>query len=247
MIDKIYRDTYRINEWGSFGNVKTYLLVGKEKALLIDTGYGKTDLAKKVKLITEKPVMVVLTHGHIDHVGGSFRFKDVHLKREDLKIWMHHTDPSFMNEYFKTAPHHYQNPSDVPLTTIDLGQRSVEIIATPGHTKGSISIIDKQGKTAFVGDFINPLDTWLGLEESLSVEEYHESLKYLQEIMKVEGITKIYSGHNFVKMSPKIVEDYIILCEKIIHREIKTPKYKDKGICKGYVARYKKAKLIYKR
>lgn len=246
MIKKLYKDSYRINEWGPFGNVKTYLLVGKEKAVLIDSGYGRKDLSEKVSRITDKPVMLVLTHGHIDHVGGSFRFSDVYLNKEDREIFKHHTDSAFRNRNFKATPHQYPNPHDIGPGAIDLGGRMIDVIKTPGHTKGSISIIDKHGKTAFIGDFINPWDTWLGLEESTNVKEYLDSLKYFRKIRDENGIEKIYSGHNLLPMSPSIVDDYIVLCEKIIRKEFKNPKYTDRGICKGYVSKYKKAKLIYK-
>lgn len=247
MIKRLYLDTFRLNEWGPFGNVKTYLLIGKEKAMLIDSGYGQKDLSKEVLKITKKPVMLFLTHGHIDHAGGSFRFSEVYLKKEEREVFERHTDFAFRNQYFKTSPHSYPIPQDVLLGEIDLGGRKIGIISTPGHTPGSVSFIDANGKTAFVGDFINPWDTWLGLKESTSVEEYLNSLKQFKKVIDDNHIERIYSGHNLIPMSPKIVEDYIILCEKIIHGETRKPKYKNKGICKGYLSKYKKAKLIYKR
>ncbi len=247
MINKIYSDTYRINEWGPFGNVKTYLLVGREKAVLIDSGYGNTNLPKIVSRITNKPVILILTHGHIDHVGGSFHFNNVYLKKEDIDVFKHHTDLNFRNRFLKSSDHPYLIPHDIFFDNIDLGGRTIDIISTPGHTKGSISIIDSKQRTAFVGDFINPWDTWLGLDESTSVKEYLDSLEHFRKVRIENDVGKIYSGHNFIPRSPSIVDDYIFLCKKIIRKEIPNPKYKDKGICKGFVSKYRKAKLIYKK
>ena len=47
-----------------------YLLIGEEKAMLIDSFYGQGDLRAFVETITDKPVIVANTHGHFDHTGG---------------------------------------------------------------------------------------------------------------------------------------------------------------------------------
>ena len=247
MIKRLYLNTYRLNEWGPFGNVKIYLLIGKEKAMLIDSGYGQKDLSKEIRKITKNPVKVFLTHGHIDHAGGTFRFSDVYLKKEDQEVFRRHTSFDFMSKHLKTSPHEYPIPQEIHLGKIDLGDREIEIVSTPGHTPGSVSFVDREGKVAFVGDFINPWDTWLGLEESLEVKEFLNSLKQFKKVIQDNDIKKIYSGHNLIPMTPQIIEDYIIFCEKIIRGEIKNQKYKNKGICKGFFSKYKKAKLIYKK
>ena len=61
-----------------------YLLTGSEHALLIDTGMGIGDLAGLVKTLTDLPVWVVNTHGHVDHVSGNGQFRQVHISTEDL-------------------------------------------------------------------------------------------------------------------------------------------------------------------
>ena len=70
-VKKLAENTYRISEWGAFGPVKMYLLVGNERALLIDSGYGRIDLKSIVTRITDKPVTLMLTHGYLDHASGS--------------------------------------------------------------------------------------------------------------------------------------------------------------------------------
>ena len=65
---KIAENIYHIYEPG---NVYTTLIIGEEKALLIDTGYGFGDLAAFVRTLTDKPLEVVLTHGHTDHIIGA--------------------------------------------------------------------------------------------------------------------------------------------------------------------------------
>lgn len=74
VVCEVAKDTYIID---MFGEQSPTLLVGNEKALLIDTACGNYDLAGLVQKLTDKPLTVVLTHGHGDHAGGVFQFETV--------------------------------------------------------------------------------------------------------------------------------------------------------------------------
>ena len=65
---------YRI---GSPENVFCYLFVGSKQAALIDTGYGFGNLEQTVRSVTDKPVVIINTHGHCDHTGGNAQFEEV--------------------------------------------------------------------------------------------------------------------------------------------------------------------------
>lgn len=69
-IKEIAPNTWCLNEMA----VQSFLVVGEERAALIDTGAGMGNLAKEVKEITDKPLYVLNTHGHVDHAGGNGRF-----------------------------------------------------------------------------------------------------------------------------------------------------------------------------
>lgn len=71
-IRKIADDTYMISD---FGIANCYLLIGEERALLIDCGLGIGDIKGAVEKITDKPILVVATHGHVDHAGGDGQLK----------------------------------------------------------------------------------------------------------------------------------------------------------------------------
>lgn len=243
-IRKLFKNTYRISEWGPFGPVKMYLLIGSEKALLIDCGYGKIDLKKIIGKLTEKPVTLLLTHGHIDHARGCFAFDDVYLDQDDFDVYRKHSDIEFQKDYFKKTVER-GNIKKLDFDAFDLGDRKVSIIKTPGHTQGSICVIDPYSHIAFLGDTVNPYDVWLGLDESTSVEEYQKSLKKLLYEINKYRIDHLYSGHNTLPMKQKKIIDFICLCNKIINNEVRGRKT-DKGICKGYKVNYKSAALIYK-
>ncbi len=71
-----------------FRLVNAFLLEGKDKAALIDTGCGIGNLREVVKELTEKPLVILMTHGHFDHLGGIGQFEDnvgyMHSKEEDM-------------------------------------------------------------------------------------------------------------------------------------------------------------------
>ena len=67
-------DTFVISEWRHWEETHCYLLLGKERALLIDTGLGVGDLRAQVEQLTDLPVLVVSTHVHWDHIGGHRQF-----------------------------------------------------------------------------------------------------------------------------------------------------------------------------
>ena len=72
------------------GDVFAYLAEGKEKAVLIDTGCGLGDLRSYVKSLTDKPITVLLTHGHLDHAPGAVQFEKVYMSPLDLDIYNAH-------------------------------------------------------------------------------------------------------------------------------------------------------------
>ena len=82
---KLAENTFHIYEPG---NVYTTLIIGEEKALLIDTGYGFGDLAGFVRTLTDKPLEVVLTHGHTDHCGGNSQFPMVYMNMMDVPTYL---------------------------------------------------------------------------------------------------------------------------------------------------------------
>ena len=188
-----------------------YLVCGKEKALLNDTAYGLNDLKELTGELTDLPVTVINTHGHIDHIVGNrwFNGSTVFMQPDDVTLYdeciIEYADivnaPWVQEAYgdmFKDV-----DPSDArfPKTTdiregdrIDLGGKTLEIVEVPGHTAGSILLIDRDEKICYAGDTIIE-HVWLFLEESLSIDVYLKSLKKARKILTEAGIEKIYNGH----------------------------------------------------
>ena len=162
-------------------NESVYVVEGNDKTLVIDAGTSMPNLNKAVATLTDKPVMLAVTHGHGDHVGGAVSFPEV---------WIHPADTSMISRgrraYQGTV--HLLNDGDV----IDLGGRQIEVLHTPGHTAGSITFFDKAKGYGFSGDAFGSTNLLLfgGTFRTL-IETTTRTAAYMQ----ANGIGKLYPGH----------------------------------------------------
>ncbi len=76
-----------------------YLCVGTHTAVLIDTGVGIGDLAGLVRSLTDKPVTVLLTHGHVDHAMGAGAFADVRMHPAEWPVYLQHREWAIRKDY----------------------------------------------------------------------------------------------------------------------------------------------------
>lgn len=97
---KINHHIYQIKD--AMG-VLTTLIIGKEKALLIDTGYGLYNLKKYISNITTLPLIVVASHGHMDHTGGNYLFEQVYIDEKDINLCKKHNNKVWRQNEIDTA------------------------------------------------------------------------------------------------------------------------------------------------
>ena len=83
-IDKTDSNTYIISEYRHWEETHCYLLNGRERSLLIDTGLGISNIFDEVVKLTDKPITAVATHIHWDHIGGHKYFPDFYAHAEEL-------------------------------------------------------------------------------------------------------------------------------------------------------------------
>lgn len=169
------------------------LLVGSERALLVDTGYGLEDVQAFVRTITDLPLQVMLTHCHHDHVLGSRWFERAAIMEADAALFAVYTSDAFRSKVAQQAEENgIPLPRDfltAPMAELDilqdgcmeLGGLTAQVIACPGHTPGSAVVYVPQRQLLLTGDDWNPC-TWVFFPESLPVETYRENVRGLLKL-----------------------------------------------------------------
>lgn len=157
-----------------------YLIEGTKKAMLIDTGTKCEKLDEVIHKITQKPLYVVVTHAHGDHNGNIHYFKE---------IYLHPADTVLMEKTYKGKINFISDGR-----VFDLGEKKIEVSHMPGHTPGSIILLDKQARISYSGDAFGSGQVWLQLRPYAPIQTYANSCKKMEKLMD-EGITKIYCGH----------------------------------------------------
>ena len=159
-----------------------YILEGKKRAMLIDTGTKCEALDEIVRKITDKPFDVVLTHNHSDHSGNIHYFDEVYMHPADSLI-------ELRIPYY--GKFNWLKDGDV----FDLGGRLIEIYHMPGHTPGSIVLVDRSIQAAFTGDTFGSGLVWMQLRPHVAMTTYHQSCVRMEKMMREQKLTKLYVGH----------------------------------------------------
>jgi hydroxyacylglutathione hydrolase len=239
------------------GDDNMYVVEGKDKALLIDAGTGAADLNACVKSITSLPVIVVNTHGHPDHCGSDFQYPEVYAHQADFERIAFFCNERNQKDGVKRAEEkspelvsllmnsveNYKLPKLLPIQqgfVFDLGGRKLEVIETPGHTKGSICLLDAKNKLLFTGDNDNTI-VWLFLQDCLPLELYIHTLQKLQK--RSNEFTVLLPGHGD-PLDPEFIDEQIICGQNILSGECKGEPYKSfAGEAK--ICSYKRAGIAF--
>ncbi len=239
------------------GSDNMYLVEGREKALLIDTGLGVAKLHDFVRRLTSLPLIVVNTHGHPDHAGGNYQFKSVYAHPLEFaaikQVGTRESRSRMAETMVKGAPatdmvtiEEAVRMPEAELLPVkdgqvfDLGGRKIEVIETPGHTPGEIVLLDPANRILFTGDNNNIL-VWLFLPTCMPLEVYLQSLRKLQQ--REGEFDVIMPGHG-LPLPKSFVGEQITCVENILNGTCKGEPYKsfagDSLMC-----RYKRAMVAF--
>ncbi|AXT20917.1 MBL fold metallo-hydrolase [Flavobacteriaceae bacterium AU392] len=223
---KVYEletNTYAIAEPYNFQEVISYLIIGNEKAVLFDSGMGLSSIAKVVKQLTELPIIVINSHTHYDHIGGNHEFKNILAMNTEFtkgrsKNGLSHNivkhevaSNAFCSEKLPELDvlQYYINPFPISQfiedgSIINLGNRSLEIIAVPGHTIDAIALLDKTNGLLWTGDTFYEGPIWL-FDEGTDLSAYQKSIEKLSALSP--HLKKVFPAHNTPVAKPiRLVE-----------------------------------------
>lgn len=216
---KIAPATFAIYEPHQSEEVISYLILGQQKAILFDTGMGISDIRAVVTQLTPLPITVLNSHTHNDHVSGNWQFEtiysmDTDFSRQNAKGSVEDAQAeiapgelcsplpkNFDPKTYRTKPwtiSKYIHDGD----KLDLGGRTIEILATPGHTPDSISLLDRANALLFTGDTYYPATIWLFRPET-DFDAYAKSIARLAAL--APQVKTVIGAHNIPVAPPSVL------------------------------------------
>jgi len=212
---KVYNvgyNVYAISEPYNYQEVISYLILGKDFALLFDTGMGLDSISLTVKELTSLPVIVINSHTHYDHTGGNAEFSNILALNTPFTLhnaeygWQHSTVknevtpgaicvdklPNKDTTGYRIKPfiiHRFIKDGYI----INLGGRRLEVVTTPGHTPDALALLDKTNGYLFTGDTFYEGPIWL-FDDGTNLHDYERSVTKLA--LLEPGLKMLYTAHN---------------------------------------------------
>jgi len=197
---------WRIEENG----VRVFLIKGIEKALLIDTGFGTGNIREFVETMTDLPIMLVNTHADGDHIGGNHFFSEV---------YMH---PSEYDRFYEKKKSAMKMRPLWEKDIIDLGNRKLEVVLIPGHTPGSIALLDRENRILFSGDSVSASTIYM-FGAGRNLPAYMDSLEKLLSLRS--DFDTIYPSHGSIPIDRSILSELLLGANSLFEGKLegKTP------------------------
>lgn len=182
-------DFYTIEE----GGVRSFVILGTDKAMLVDTGMDGEGILDFVRTITGLPLMLVTTHGDRDHVGGHKHFPSAYMHPVEFELFRE------------------KNQVEIELLplwegdVIDLGTSKWEVILIPGHTPGSIALLDETGRL-IVGDSVQDGAVFM-FGRGRNLDAFIASMEKLDK--RLGEFIELYPSHDTAPIPPSKITDML--------------------------------------
>lgn len=235
---QVYRirpGVFAIYEPHQYEEVICYLIVGQKRALLFDTGMGIANIKKTVQELTPLPVSVLNSHTHNDHVGDNWRFTDLY--GMDTAFTRGSAKGSTADAQAELAPDQLCGPlpadfdpksySTKPFhithwlhdgDKITLGGRTLQIVATPGHTPDAISLLDPENGLLFTGDTYYAGPIFLYRPET-DLDAYVNSLRKM--VALAPRLKLLLPAHNVPVADPAVLARVLDAMQQVREGKIK--------------------------
>jgi glyoxylase-like metal-dependent hydrolase (beta-lactamase superfamily II) len=238
---KVAPGVFAIYEPHQAEEVISYLIVGQKQAVLFDTGMGIANIHRVTTQLTSRPVVVVNSHTHDDHVGGNWQFAFVYGmdtdftrtnargSREDAQAEITpdqicgNLPKGFDTKAYATKPWKISRTIGDGFT-INLGGRKLEVLSVPGHTPDAIALFDRENGLLFTGDTYYPAPIWLFRPET-DLDAYEASVKKLAAL--APQLKLVLGAHNVPVANPDVLPKLVTAIRTV--RAGKVPPQKNEG------------------
>ena len=207
-----------------------YLVEGSEMAALLDTGSGIGHMKPLVESLTKKPLIILLTHGHVDHAMGASEFQcPIYMNEADDFIYEDHkpiemrkgglsmAEPGVREQIEDSDFIPFRTEPFLPLghgDTFELGDITIEAYACVGHTPGSMVFLMRQERTLLLGDACN-FFTFMFFDYCTPIETYRKNLLTLKQQLAGK-VDRILLSHGDGNAPLNIIDGVIEVCEDIM-------------------------------
>ena len=193
---RLNENTWRIED----GGVRFFLFCGETRAALIDTGMQSPGARALVEGLTPLPLVVVHTHADPDHISGNGAFGEAYMSPAEEENYRAHGGEG----------------SIIPISegdVIDLGGRALEVIDVPGHTPGSVALLDRKNRVLVSGDSVQSGNIFM-FGHRRDIHKYIESMKHL---LSFDGAyDEIYPMHGDFPVKPDLIPKLVGAAEAIV-------------------------------
>lgn len=219
-IYQVEEGVYAIYEPNQWQEVISYLILGKEKALLFDTGNGIGNIGKVVAALTNLSVVVLNSHTHFDHIGGNAEFSKIlgmdtdytrlsSKGKSNREVGIEVSEEALCMPLPEGKEKHHIKPFRVTQWIsdgyiIELGDRQLEVLSIPGHTPDAIALLDRDRGLLWTGDSFYEGPIWLFVEET-DLNAYGESVGRLAKL--VPDLKRLLPAHNTPVANPSRLVD----------------------------------------
>lgn len=228
-----------------------YLAEGEARAALIDTCLGVGHLRAFVERLTDKPLTVLLTHGHVDHAMGAPEFDSVYMNPKDIGMYRQRCPMDVRTGYIAGAlgerfaeltEADYVPPTPemafLPLEdgmSFDLGGLHVDAVAFPGHTQGTMAFLIRESGLLVLGDACNNSTFLFDEAHSSTVEEYRDMVTEVRDRLSGRYVRALIC-HQQIDVDVDILDNMIDVCDDILAGRADDEPFEFMG-SKAYIAK----------